>query len=502
MKNKPLRISAVIVDLDSLKQYAQMETIFEYVISRKVLLAVISNKRAAAIRETLKRLKPAAANVASADAAIADAAIADSAIGDTAVVVSKEDVQPTGPATTEMALAIEKFDLPFDQILAVSSNPLTLEVGQKIGTLTAYLKSSSDLTSSPPLCDFNISEPAQLKKIIRMGTPLPAGKLPNDLLGELLDDFVFDDPSILINPGIGEDTAAADITSEQVLILKSDPITFATDSIGQYAVLINANDIATAGAKPRWLLATLLFPPGVTAWRIRHVVDELRTFSSQWNITLCGGHTEITDAVSRPVVIGMMAGTVTKSDLIDKANMDTGDRILLTKRAAVEGTAIIAREFGEQLKKMAFTDAEIDQGRKFLSHISIIPEAGIAAKSAGTSAMHDVTEGGVATALEEFSIAGGHRIKVDMDRIPVFPETRKICKLFGINPLGLIGSGSLLICCRQPDYENLMASIHHANIEVTCIGEVLGKGQGIEAYLDQKRVEWPKFEVDEITKLF
>ena len=347
-----------------------------------------------------------------------------------------------------------------------------------------------------------ISQLDQLKKIVRMSTPLPAGKLPNDLLREFLNQFDFNDPSILINPGIGEDTAAVDVEPEEVLVLKSDPITFATDAIGQYAVLINANDIATSGATPRWLLTTLLFPCGVTPSEIYKVIKELKDFCRRWKITLCGGHTEITDAVTRPVVTGMMAGTVARRKLIDKRNMAIGDRVLLTKGVAVEGTAIIAREFGDRLAELGLTDSEIERCRQFLANISIIPEAQTAAQSSATSAMHDVTEGGLATALEELSIAGRHRIKIDMDAIPVFAETRKICRLLGIQPLGLIGSGSLLICCREAGCKSLMETIRKSGIEISCIGEILDSGQGISAVEKGQSIDWPQFEVDEITRLF
>ena len=151
---------------------------------------------------------------------------------------------------------------------------------------------------------------------------------------------------------------------------------------------------------------------------------------------------------TRPVVCGMMAGSVRKRDLIDKRRMRPGDRVLLTKGAAVEGTAIIARELGSRLRKLGMSAEKIESCRAYLDRISIIPEARQAARCPGTSAMHDVTEGGIATALEELSAAGGCRLRVDLDRIPVFPETRTICRLLGVHPLGLIGSGSLLICCR------------------------------------------------------
>jgi len=181
---------------------------------------------------------------------------------------------------------------------------------------------------------------------------------------------------------------------------------------------------------------------------------------------------------------------------------ETGDKILLTKSIAVEGTAIIAREFESRLRTMGFNESDLIVCQQLLASISILAGAAVALEIGGVSAMHDVTEGGLATALEELSIAGGFRIKIDMDTIPVFTETRKVCRLLGINPLGLIGSGSLLICCQQNGCESLMSAIHRAGIEVTCIGEVLEKGRGIVALKKSQPALWPQFEVDEITRLF
>jgi hydrogenase maturation factor len=393
-------------------------------------------------------------------------------------------------------------DIAPAELLVVASDPPVLKEAGEFGAQPVSMDLSSNSGQSLPGSTCQIGGLNELISIVRMGIPLPAGKLPNDLLREFLNQFEFDDPSILINPGVGEDTAAVDVEPEEVLVLKSDPITFATDAIGQYAVLINANDIATSGARPRWLLTTLLFPCGVTPSDIRKVFGELKEFSRRWGITLCGGHTEITDAVTRPIVTGMMAGTVARRNLIDKRNMASGDRVLLTKGVSVEGTAIIAREFGSRLAELGLSDSEIDRCRQFLTDISIITEAQLAARSNATSAMHDVTEGGLATALEEMSIAGNHRIKINLNEIPVFAETRKICSLLGIQPLGLIGSGSLLICCREAGCRALMKTIRRNGIEISCIGEVMESGQGIQAVSGDREIDWPQFEVDEITRLF
>lgn len=417
-------------------------------------------------------------------------------------VISRLEFMATTPTPGVVQLATQKLKLAADQILVVTADSIIQRQAQNAGAVTVFFDPSATPDMAKAEGAYQISQLDQLKKIVRQGIPLPAGKLPNDLLREFLDQFDFHDPSILINPGVGEDTAAIDVESEEVLVLKSDPITFATDAIGQYAVLVNANDIATSGATPRWLLTTLLFPCGVTPSEIHKVIKELKDFCRRWQITLCGGHTEITDAVVRPVVTGMMAGTVARRNLIDKRNMAPGDRVLLTKGVAVEGTAIIAREFGDRLAELGLADSEIDRCRQFLANISIITEAQLAAQSRATSAMHDVTEGGLATALEELSIAGGHRIKIDMDAIPVFGETRKICRLLQIQPLGLIGSGSLLICCRETGCKSLLQTIRKSGIEISCIGEVLDSGQGISAVEKGRSIDWPQFEVDEITRLF
>jgi hydrogenase maturation factor len=478
-----MKIKAVLLHFESIRNLSVLKPISEYLRSKDVCFGLLSDRNKKFVQTELKEsesVKPS----------------------EVATIITPDDWRDPRGRCNAVNLAAQTWEFDPGQILFVSARQADMQQGRDAGAVTVFFNAPGDERPPREFSDYVVTAPEALKDIIRMGLPLPAGKLPNDLLQEFLNEFRFEDPALLINPGIGEDIAAVDVDAEQVLVLKSDPITFATDAIGQFAVLINANDIATAGATPRWLLTTLLLPCGITPSEVRQVVDELREFCRQWKITLCGGHTEITDAVTRPVVVGMMAGSVLKSDLIDKRNMRPGDMVLLTKSVAVEGTAIIAREFSDRLKSLGMKAAEIEHCRAFVNGLSIIPEARIAARSKQTSAMHDVTEGGLATALQELSIAGGHRIRIDLDAIPVFAETRKICRLLDIDPMGLIGSGSLLICCRPKALQNLMKALGDAGIDVACIGQVQSEGQGIDAYKNKKQVPWPCFEVDEITKLF
>lgn len=417
-------------------------------------------------------------------------------------IITRDDDIPPKPDPGGIFMAAQNLGIQPSEILMVGDYVFDIRAGINAGSPTVFLDNGTATSIRYKEADFTIARLEELIDIVKLSIPLPAGKFPNELLKEFLDDAKFSDQSVIVNPGIGEDIAAVDVGKEEVLILKSDPITFATDAIGHYAVLINANDIATSGATPRWLLTTLLFPIKTTAARIFKVLYELKTVCDQWGITLCGGHTEITDAVCRPVISCALAGTVSRSDLIKKEQMQPGDQVLLTKGVAVEGTSIIAREFDKRLAGLGMPKSEIDTCKGFLSDISILAEARVAATIPGVSAMHDVTEGGLATALVELSLAGGHPIQVRMEDIPVFPETEKIGKLMDIDPLGLIGSGSLLICCRKPDCEELTNRIQAKGIAVTQIGEVTKGSPGVMAERNGAVVEWPRFAVDEITRLF
>jgi len=221
-------------------------------------------------------------------------------------------------------------------------------------------------------------------------------------------------------------------------------------------------------------------------------------------LILCGGHTEITDAVTRPVIAASVAGTVQRSELVEKKRVRPGDRIVLTKGLAIEGTSIIAREIPDRLLALGMSRTDVERCRNFLTSpgISIVREARIAASSGELSAMHDITEGGLSTALLELSTASGHRIRVYPYRIPIYPETAEICRLLNLSPLGLIASGSLIVVCRPTGTDKLIAAFQNAGIDAVCLGEILNPGTGVDAMdADGNPVPWPEFAVDEITRI-
>lgn len=420
--------------------------------------------------------------------------------GDFDLIVSRDDKVALKPSADGVHWAAAKMGLDATETMVVGDFIFDMEAGRRAGAVTVLFCPAG--TEPVAAADFTIAALDELEALVRLGQALRPGKLPNDMLGRFLADMAFADSSVLVTPGVGQDTAALDLNRAEVLILSSDPITFATDQIGHYAAIVNANDIATSGAVPRWLLTTLLLPCGTTAAQVRDIMDQLKTACDRWGVTLCGGHTEITDAVTRPVITGTMAGTMARADLIDKRRLQPGDQVIMTKAAAVEGTAIIAREMGPELLRLGMAVDQIEECCGYLDQISILAEARIAADFPEVSALHDVTEGGVATALEELSLAGGWALDIDIAAIPVFPATARIAALLDLDPLGLIGSGSLLIGCRPQGADVLVARLRQAGIQASRIGAVVAAPPGIRARGEGRPAAWPRFEVDEIARLF
>ena len=333
---------------------------------------------------------------------------------------------------------------------------------------------------------------------------LPVGKLKMERLAGLLQKYKgAPDSSVVVGPEIGEDAAVINI-NETLLIAKTDPITFATDRIGEYLINVNANDIACMGGNPKWFLATILLPEGKTDDAlVEKLFSQMSDTCSSLGIAICGGHTEVTHGLDRPIVVGQMLGLVPKEGFIRSSGAKPGDHILLTKGVAVEATCLIAREKEDELIGK-FDRHFIESCKGFLSSpgISVLKDATIALDAGEVHAMHDPTEGGLATGLHELSTASNVGIEVYGDKVPVFPETGKLCSFFNLDPLGVIASGALLIVARPESSERIIRALISEGIPCAHIGIIKEKSEGITIIKASKRRTLPCFDQDEISKIF
>ena len=331
---------------------------------------------------------------------------------------------------------------------------------------------------------------------------LPAGKLGMDLLCELLAGCGAGD-GVVLGPGVGRDVAVVDAGGNRYWLLKSDPVTFATDEIAHYAVTVNANDIATAGGTPRWFLATLLLPEaGITRGEVASLFEQIRAACGRCGVTLVGGHTEVTAAVNRVVIAGSMVGEVAKGSLIRSCDVAIGDAILCSKGVPIEACAILAREKREELLAAGFAP-EVLAGLANLLHdpgISVLEDARTACAAAPVHAMHDPTEGGVATALWELALASEVGLLVDAASIPVLDAARSLCAHFGIDPLGAIASGALLVAVAPEDADRVTRACAAKGIRCARIATAVDPARGVRLVSGGREVELPRFDQDEIVK--
>jgi hydrogenase maturation factor len=272
--------------------------------------------------------------------------------------------------------------------------------------------------------------------------PLPTGKLPPALLAELLRAGPPLPREVRVGPGIGEDACAIDVPAG-TLVAATDPITLTGRGVGSHAVVINANDVAVMGVRPRWFLAAVLLPMGTGEDAVRALFADLRRGLDTVGAALVGGHTEITAAVVQPVVVGQMLGFAETGRVVATSGARPGDAIVQVGPAPVEGGAVLAAEAGARLTTVD-TDTQT-RARDGLDSPGVsIVEPALLATERGATALHDPTEGGLATGLHELADAAGLCIRLEEDRVLWFEPGRRVCEAVGANPWGTLASGTLL----------------------------------------------------------
>src|SRR5512137_1230394 len=243
--------------------------------------------------------------------------------------------------------------------------------------------------------------------------PLRTGKLPPELLRKMLKHSGALDKRVIQGPSIGEDAAVVRL-GNQMLVLKTDPVTYASDMIGWYAVNVNANDVATRGARPAWFQAVILLPPGSEESLAETIFKQISKAARDLNIAVTGGHTEVTPGISSPIVVGDMHGVLDRKKPVLTSGARAGDALVITKGAGIEGTAAIAREKRKELLKV-FDEEFVNKAARYLFDpgLSVVTEASLATRF-GVSAMHDPTEGGVSMGVYEHAEASGNSVELEI----------------------------------------------------------------------------------------
>ncbi|MCT4598348.1 MAG: AIR synthase family protein [Vallitalea sp.] len=301
---------------------------------------------------------------------------------------------------------------------------------------------------------------------------------------------------IIVKPNIGEDCSAIKFHKDDVCVVSTDPITGAVNDIGSLAVHITANDLASSGAEPIGILLTLLLPENFAEEELKKIMQDVNVVCEELNIAVMGGHTEVTNAVNKPIISVTGIGKVNENDLILTGKAEVSQDIVITKWAGLEGTAIIAKDNEEKLRQHFNTEL-MDRAIALGNYISVVDEA-IIARDHGATSMHDVTEGGVFGALWEMAACSNVGIEVILEKIPVKQETIEICEYYEINPYKLISSGCMLITTYNG--QQLVDKLTQKGISSSLIGKVVTGKNKIVIQSDTRRSLTPP-KTDELYKV-
>lgn len=333
-----------------------------------------------------------------------------------------------------------------------------------------------------------------------MAHVLKVGKLDNDTLKRVvIDRITYKNENVVVKAGVGEDCAYLDY-GEDYCVLSTDPITASVADIGKLAIHISCNDVAATGVRPFALLLALMLPVGSTLEDVEHIMGQAADEANLLKVEIAGGHTEVTPAVNTPVIVATALGRAPKNKTLARGGITPGDHIVITKSAGLEGTSIIAKDYGDRLRDV-LTPEELEEAMAMSERTDVIEEGSIAG-DVGVSAMHDVTEGGVLGALWELCTIAGTGALVEEARIPVEDVTKKVCAKFGIDYLRLISSGAMLIIAPENKIRGLLDRLEEAGVPAVDIGIVSGSGAPIEMIrTDGERVTVAPPESDELYKV-
>ena len=299
---------------------------------------------------------------------------------------------------------------------------------------------------------------------------LPLGKLPIDVLKPMLHSMAGN--SLVVSPDIGIDVGITR-SRGKYLVSSSDPITGVVERIGWYAVNVSANDVATSGIMPDTLTIVALFPEGTKKTEIGKVMNDVNKTASSLGISVAGGHTEITPRLDRTIVIVTAIGS--GDNYVTSGDAKEFDSILLTKTAGIEGTSILAKL---QTVVKLLDPSAIKRAQNLINKLSVIKEASSAFNTGKVHAMHDVTEGGVIGSVLEMSLASRLGFEIFGDLVPIDDSTNEICLKLKVDPLRLIGSGSLLIACLKGDTDAIIRELKSVKIRCTEVGSFLPNSRG------------------------
>ncbi|APX96956.1 AIR synthase family protein [Natronorubrum daqingense] len=307
---------------------------------------------------------------------------------------------------------------------------------------------------------------------------------------------------VAIGPTHGVDFGVLDIDG-RALVTATDPLSIAPplgfERAARFALDLVLADVAVSGIAPSHLSICFTLPETMTDEQFGTVWETIHAECVDLGVAVVTGHTARYSDPSHPWVGAATAmGVGEHDDIVRPDGASDGDRLLLTTGPAAETVGLLSTLFPAEL---GLPDDIVGAAQDRLEDVYCVRDALTAAAAGPVTAMHDVTEGGLAGALNEMADGAGVRFSIDSEAVPMRPGVERVCEHLEIDPWAATSSGSLVIAVDPAGVDAVREALEARGTAVAEIGRVVDTGddrdgdgddQGGEVLVDGDRLEHPR----------
>jgi hydrogenase expression/formation protein HypE len=289
---------------------------------------------------------------------------------------------------------------------------------------------------------------------------------------------------VAVGPANGVDVGVVRLPGGRALISTTDPIyivpPYGWERAAWFAFHILASDLTTSGVAPQYVTLDWNLPMDIEDDQIETLLRVIDRECQKYGAAIVTGHTGRYEGCAYPMVGGAtFLAIAPKNGWVTADMARPGNRLLVTKTAALEATAILSNTFPQVVERRLGPDLTA-QARGLFESMSTVEDALEAAtvglRRDGVWAMHDATEGGVRNAVWEMAQASGLGVNIDLSRTFIDPAVAGVCHVFGMDPLDAISEGTLLIALEEDAVADVIARLKRKDIIASELGTFTQKG--------------------------
>ena len=230
------------------------------------------------------------------------------------------------------------------------------------------------------------------------------------------------------------------------------PLVFKGGDIGKLSVCGTVNDLLMSGATPKYLTCGFIIEIGLELETLDKIVTSMAKCAEEAGVFIVAGDTKVIDGNGGVYINTTGIGVVPEERDISIYNCKAGNVVLVSGTLGDHHATILS-------ERMNIVN-DIKSDCALLSEmVTVLLNNNIRVK-----AMRDITRGGLATILNEISVASNISIEIDEDEIPISPQVKGLCGILGLDPLYMGNEGKFVAIIDNQDREKAIELLQNTEL--------------------------------------